>query len=219
MWKVFPKFGLLKLLFTAFSALLLAVLVLFLPASPDHGFGWSSFSDALKFAVPVMILFLGLVYVVGRWGWLLLWKIPGLKGILHKSVCPNLNGTWDALIESTHVGEDGNTVNKAVTLEIKADLFGFNIELKSDDGYQSSRVVQCELYKNSRDNQFYLSYIFESKVWNPKPTDEEFFQGAAQLAIHIQANGVTELEGTYWTNRNWREGLQTAGRLTATRPA
>ena len=218
MWKVFPKFGLLKLLFSAFSALLLAVLVLFLPASPDHGFGWSSFSGALKFAVPVMILFLGFVYAVGRWGWLLLWKIPGLKGILNRKVCPNLNGTWDGLIESTHV-EDGSALVKEVTLEIQADLFGFNIELKSDDSYQSSRVVQSELYKNSRDSQFYLSYIFESKVWEPKPTDEEFFQGAAQLAIHIQENGVTELEGTYWTNRNWREGLQTAGRLTATRRA
>lgn len=218
MWKVFPKFGLLKLFFFAFSTLFLTVLVLFLPTSSGNNLGWSSFSDALTFVVPVMIPFLGLVYAVGRWGWLLLWKTPGLKGILHRKVCPNLNGAWDGLIESTHV-EDGSAVIKEVTLEIQADLFGFNIELKSDDGYQSSRVVQCDLVKDPKNKQFYLLYIFESKVWDPQPTDDEYFQGAARLSIHIQDNGVTELEGTYWTNRKWRENKQTAGRLTATRRA
>lgn len=219
MWKVFPKFGLLKLLFLAFSTLLLAILVLFLPTGSGTSFGWSNFSDALTFTGPVMFLFLGVVYLIGKWGWLLLWKIPGLKNFLHKNICPNLNGTWDGLIESTHIGEDGKTVDKEVTLVIKADLFGFNIELKSDDGYQSSRVIQCDLSKNPQDKQFYLSYIFEAKVWDPQPTDDEYFQGAARLGIHMQENGVTELEGTYWTNRKWREGKQTAGRLTATRPA
>lgn len=218
MWKVFPMLGLLKLLFSAFSALLLVVLVLLLPAgSANGGFGWNSFGDAFGFVVPVMFVFLGIVIILGKWGWRLLWKAPYIGALLHEKVCPDLNGKWNGLITSTFLNDDGQPSSKAVTLNIKADLFGFDINLNSDDGYQSSRVVQCDLYKDNRTKHFYLSYIYEAQVPDPKEGDEVSFQGAARLQVKISESGDTALDGTYWTNRMWKKKMNTAGSLVASR--
>lgn len=218
MWKILPKLGLLKLLFTVFSALLLAALALFLaPASGGTSFVWSNFIDALGFAVPVMFVFLAIIFILGKWGWRLLWKSPVIGKFLGNKVCPDLNGKWDGLIE--YKKDDGSDGIKEVTLTIEADLFNFEIRLDSDDGYQSSRVVQWDLYRNSQTKKLYLSYIFESEVPKPDEGDEQFFQGAAQLEVSTKNNGISQLGGVYWTNRMWRQGKQTAGNLTATRSA
>ena len=63
---------------------------------------------------------------------------------------------------------------------------------------------------------FYLSYIFEAHVPAPQATDDRMFEGAAKLEVVFDADD-TELKGTYWTNRAWQRGLNTAGTMTASR--
>lgn len=215
MWKVFPRLGLLKFLFVAFSALFLSVLIL-LFSTKNNGsiLSWNQFSSAFEIATPVTIAFIVLIFVIGKWGWLLIWKCPGLGAIMHKSVCPNLNGTWKGTIQSNYLGPDGNPVSKDVTLNINADIFGFKVNLNSDDNYQSSKVVQSEIYKDPRTNTFYLSYIFEAEVPIPEETDDRLFEGAAKLEV-IMVDNSTQLKGTYWTNRAWQRKLNTAGIITA----
>lgn len=128
---------------------------------------------------------------------------------------PNLNGIWEGTIQSNYLGEDGESTTKAVTLIIDADVFGFNVILNSDDNYQSSKVVQSEIYKDPRTNTFYLSYIFEAEVPIPEETDDRLFEGAAKLEV-IMVDNSTLLKGTYWTNRAWQR-KNTAGVITAKR--
>ena len=215
MWKVFPKLGLLKLLLAIFSALFLSALILWL--GPDGGtISWDNFGDSFKLATSITLIFIAIIVIVGKWGWLVFWKFPFLGGILHRAVCPNLNGKWLGAVQSNYNDESGNQIVKEVELTIKADLFGFNLSLRSLDGYQESKVIQSELYRDPRTDTFYLSYIFEASVPIPKETDDRLFDGAAKLEIKI-SKADTVLKGTYWTNRAWQRGMNTAGLITMTK--
>ena len=216
MWKVFPKIGLLKVLFSIFSALFLTGLILVVGSNQGAGLTWDDFGSAFRLATPITLIFIGFIYVAGKWGWLILWKAPFLGRIMHTYVCPNLNGKWLGKIHSSYKDIDGNNVTKDVELTIKADIFGFDISLRSSDGYQDSKIIQSELYKDPRTNTFYLSYIFEGSVPIPEESDDRLFEGAAKLEIIVSSED-TVLKGTYWTNRAWQRGKNTAGILTITR--
>ena len=211
MWKVLPKLGLLKVLLYIFSAIFLAVIMInFTPADIEGEFTFEKFTTALGLAAPVTMLFLLIIFLAGKWGWLLIWKFPFLGKLMHRSICPNLNGTWKGKIVSNYKDDNGVAITKDVTLNVKADLFGFQVDLLSDDRYQGSKVVQSELYKDPRTNTFYLSYIFESDVPIPEETDDRKFEGAAKLEIIFDDNS-TRMTGTYWTNRAWQRRKNTAG--------
>lgn len=209
MWKVFPKLGLLKFLLAIFSSLFLSALIL----SLGHNGGaisWDNFEDSLKLSTPITLIFIAAIFVAGKWGWLALWKLPFLGEIMHKAVCPNLNGKWLGEVHSNFTDESGKNIVKQVELTIKADIFGFNLALRSLDGYQESKVIHSEIYRDPRTNVFYLSYIFEASAPIPKETDDRRFEGAARLEIVIN-KADTVLKGTYWTNRAWQRKLNTAG--------
>ena len=120
---------------------------------------------------------------------------------------------WLGEVHSNYTDESGNNIVKEVELTIGADLFGFNLALRSLDGYQESKVIQSELYRDPRTGTFYLSYIFEASVPVPEETDDRLFEGAAKLEIIVN-EADTVLKGTYWTNRAWQRGMNTAGLIT-----
>jgi len=215
MWKVFPKFGMLKIILLIFSALFLSSLILLLKPVivGDSSLSWDNFGVALGLATPVTMIFIGIIYSIGKWVWIPIWKIPLLKKVLNTTLCPNLNGIWLGEIESNFKDNDGNGIKKEVELEIKADLFGFDISLRSKDDYQSSKVVQSEIYKDPRTGVFYISYIFESNVPIPKELDDRVFDGAAKLEVKFEDNKII-LKGIYWTNRAWQRKQNTAGIIT-----
>lgn len=195
-----------------FSALLLAGLMMWLGEDFKFIVEKDNFWKAVGFSSMAAFLLYGIVWVLAKWGWLLFWHIPGLKNILNKKVCPNLNGQWQGKIYSTHKDESGNQKIKVVNMNIKADFLGFDIFFDSADKYQESSVVQSEIYKDERNGKFSISYIFESIVPHPEPTDDSKFDGAAKLMISFEKDEII-LKGTYWTNRAWQRGLQTAGRI------
>lgn len=213
MWKVLPKIGLIKALAFLFSVLLLSVVLSLL--------GGSDFSVILRFenileistySSGVSLLFVFIIWLLAKYGWKLVWHIPKLDGVLNEKVCPNLNGKWTGHVVSSFKDEQGNPKKKHVEMVIKADFIGFEIKLKSTDDYQRSTVVQSEIYKDPRDGNFYVSYIFESVIDNPLPTDDSKFDGAAKLVVRFEDDNIF-LVGTYWTNRAWQRGDNTAGTI------
>ena len=213
MWKVLPKTGLIKGLSFLFTVLLLSTILGLL--------GGSNFSVTLsldnifeisKYSGGVSLLFTFIIWLLAKWGWKAVWHIPKLNDLLNKNVCPNLNGKWTGHVVSSFKDEDGNPKKKYVEMEIKADFIGFDIRLKSTDDYQRSTVVQSEIYRDPRDGNFYVSYLFESVIDNPLPTDDSKFDGAAKLVVRFEGDNIT-LIGTYWTNRAWQRGDHTAGTI------
>ncbi|WP_394250644.1 hypothetical protein [Vibrio profundi] len=215
MWKVFPKFGLAKIMI--FLICTLATLGVIWVTK-----GWSGINDFLKedgfniisrITVPVLLTFAALVWLIGTYLWRLVWRFPYLgTKLLNQNVCPDLNGDWTGEVISTYKDKHGDPIKKNVNIVIKASLFSFDIRLVSDDQYQRSTVVQSEIYKDQRDGSFYLSYIFESVIDQPESTDDSKFDGSAKLHIRFEDDTI-KLVGVYWTNRCWQKGLQTAGKI------
>ena len=155
----------------------------------------------------------------GLWGWRLLWKmIPRLN----EWICPDLSGNWRVTLRSNigRIGEHhpdlkGKELNSVVAanVEIRQNLFGFAIKLKSDTGYSSSRTTCVHLIRDHRDGGLSLAYMYENDTPEPLATDEQWHMGAARLSVDKQPDGGYRLDGVYWTNRNWTRAMNTAGRI------
>jgi hypothetical protein len=213
MWKVLPRVGLVKAIAFLFATLFLSVILIFLG---DDNYSLNlSFNNLLEVAAHatgISLIFSFFIWLIAKWGWKGIWFIPKLDNLLNKHVCPNLNGKWVGQITSTFKDENGDSVSKTVEMSISADFIGFDIRLRSLDQYQRSTVVQSEIFKDTRNGNFYISYLFESVIDQPLPTDDSKFDGAAKLAVRFEENNIL-LVGTYWTNRAWQRGQNTAGKI------
>jgi len=219
MWKVLPKFGIIKSLFFVYSVILLSVLTLSYEKILNKPaiLNIENLTEAFKFITPVTFVFALLTYITGKWLWRIFWLIPGLKNALNRSVCPDLNGKWVGIVTWKSDDSDSDMKSKSIVMSIKADMFGFAISLKSDDGYSESTVLHGELTKHPQTGQFSISYLFQGEVPNPEPTDVALYDGAAKLAVKYEDSGEMTLSGHYWTNRAWQRGLNTAGCITLSR--
>jgi len=98
-------------------------------------------------------------------------------------------------------------------LTIKLGLFGVEAHYVPDTQEASrseSFVVAAALESPRRDGCFWFHYVYEGRVPNPiVATDNETYFGAASL--RIQRDSLDLLVGSYWTNRSWRKGINTAG--------
>ncbi|MFT2091889.1 hypothetical protein [Paraglaciecola sp. 2405UD69-4] len=214
MWKVLPKFGLAKILVLLLCSIVTTGLIWATKGwtGVTTFFNEDGFSIISSLLIPVLICFVGITWLLGVYLWRWLWKIPVVGSLLNEKVCPDLNGTWIGKTISTYKDEHGNPYEKEVEMVIKATFFGFDIRLVSVDKYQRSTVMQSEILKDPRDGAFYLSYIFESVVDQPKETDDAKFDGAARLHVRFEGNDI-KLVGRYWTNRGWQRNMQTAGTI------
>ncbi len=164
MWKVLPRFGLIKGAGYLFTVLLLSVVVFLLgDSSGTVSFGGAGFIEAVKLSGIVSLIFVLIVWLLAKWGWKPFWKDHRLGRLLNKTVCPDINGSWRGEIVSSFKDSEGKPISKEVQMEIKADFLGLDINLVSIDKYQRSTVVQSEIYKDSRDGFFYISSLVSQR--------------------------------------------------------
>ena len=125
---------------------------------------------------------------------------------------------WPAIAKAQGITDpDGNPFKEStipVQVDICVKLLTISIELRSNSGYQNSKTVSCVLKRNSH-RGFELSYIYRSTVPGPRVSDDQSFVGAG--LIDISSKNPTQLNGLYWTNRKWVEGLNTAGEIVLSR--
>jgi hypothetical protein len=168
------------------------------------------FISALYLATPATLIFAGVVLFLGKWGWRVAWKLPYLGTQLNLGVCPDLNGEWHGTIASNFSQVGGELLRKDLTVTIKADFFGVTMSVQSNDRYSRSEVIASELYRDTRTGAFFLLYLFEGTVDLPEQSDDSTFQGAARLRVRFEGADL-HLVGTFWTNRAWHRGENTAG--------
>ena len=95
---------------------------------------------------------------------------------------------------------------------ITARLTRIDMQLTMDDGYLRSETVVCSLQRELGERLPTLFYVYESHVTMPKNTDGPRHLGAARVSIPLKHRPII-LEGNYWTDRNWHQGLNTAGHI------
>ena len=158
--------------------------------------------------------------------WRVVWRmVPALNAWF-----PDLNGVWLGATDSNwptlkRMLEKAQEVGAieaaelhalpeqrdAMAIEITASLF----RLKITSGLSTTDGRSCSIAAKPRRDQhtghIHLAYVYEQETPNPEITDEERHMGAADLVI--EPENLEEAEGYYWTRRNWKAGLNTAGRL------
>lgn len=138
-----------------------------------------------------------------------------------RSYFPPIDGVWEVTVESNWEKikemmsiEDGHSPSIVTGLvTIKARLLSINISFQADSRYSSSRTVCVGVDRDKKDSVIKLNYIYENQTEVPNSTDSPTHNGAARVTIYDEKAGLT-MSGTYWTDRRWTEGMNTAGKIT-----
>lgn len=97
---------------------------------------------------------------------------------------------------------------------ISQNWFKINIRFDGDDSYSNSDTVFVYPEKDRETNRHFLTYVYKNNSPNNLSTDEQMHFGSARLELDDKAS-FSEMQGHYWTNRNWKRGLNTAGIISA----
>jgi len=170
--------------------------------------------------ISISVLSLGLVGGTGFWR--LLWRVftP-----LNRWVFPDLNGNWKIEMKSNikaiaryHPVLKGKHPKSSIsgTVSIKQSLFSMNMVFQEENSYSNSETLLLRPIKTKESGRFKLAYIYENDSPDPKKTDEQRHFGAGIAEIFIESKKM-RITGLYWTNRNWTQGLNTAGKLEMTK--
>lgn len=100
---------------------------------------------------------------------------------------------------------------------IKVDMRVFD-----DQGLPKSKsysvASSAEIIQEGQHRRFgRIDYVYKSQKSNDKldieHEDDKEHYGSAQLDLIMSGDDVLELQGTYWTKRNWSKGRNTGGRM------
>ena len=135
----------------------------------------------------------------------------------------DISSNW-SIIKARNAGRqpdtssDGSPVlfNRVGKAKISSRLTRIDMTLTMDDRYLSSETLTCSLQRHRGERKPVLFYVYDSHVSAPKSTDSQRHLGAARLSIPLERSPKV-LEGNYWTDRNWHQGLNTAGQIRLTR--
>lgn len=169
--------------------------------------------------------------------WRFLWNKTGVLGRwLSQKVYPDLNGTYDVILESNwpivkrmldasrkdakrfdpfDLDEPAPALEE-IHLEAKIEQTWFEIKVwmyprNSSATISQSRTLITIPIKASETGEKELIFIFQQENNRRAPTDDLWHEGAARLVI--SRDDPKQLSGEYWNSRSWHRGINTAGRI------
>jgi len=169
---------------------------------------------ALSFGVGISLALTLLIGFSPIWRWI--WRaVPSLN----HWIFPDLNGEWDATMDSNiaeiakhHPALKGTNPESKIQgkITIKQNWFFIAMTFRGDNGYSNSDTIVVKPTRTPESGRFGLAYVYCNHTPKQLTTDEQMHYGAGIVEVH-QNDGKTEIEGNFWTNRKWPEGLNTAG--------
>lgn len=159
-------------------------------------------------------------YVLGQtpvFVWLC--KLPFVRKFL-----PPIDGEWNMKLQSNWgimqkwLGQGDGTSLYVVQgkVKIKARLFSVKMEFTSDIPYSESKTISVSVRPSDQIGILELNYMYINYTQVPVATDTNTHTGAARVFVKESGNDFV-MDGTYFTDRKWTEGLNTAGQVTFTR--
>ena len=232
MYKIFPAKSF------AYLIALLAVGVFLAIELATDAFG----IEVRILAIPgiVWVLLLGLTFnPVWRWVWARSKAISWLPD-LNDKVFPDLNGEWEMLLESNWsrqeqlldaagdrrksfdprtCGENELAPLKPMTLKAEIAQSWWSIKMTVTNPAADSPIKESNTFivmprKKTENAPPSLCYFYDQTNDTDNQADDPVFCAAACLAYELKSD---LLEGTFWTARQWRRAINTAGKITLTR--
>lgn len=159
-------------------------------------------------------------YVLGQtpvFVWLC--RLPFVRKLL-----PPIDGEWNMKLQSNWgimqkwLGQGDGTELYVVQgkVKIKARLFSVKMEFASDIPYSESKTISVSVRPSDQAGILELNYMYINYTQVPVATDTNMHTGAARVFVKESSDGFV-MYGTYFTDRKWTEGLNTAGQVTFTR--
>ena len=167
-----------------------------------------------------VIVVSSLLFLVGQtpaFPWIcrlpIMWRLfPDIDGKYEVAISSNWSIVSDRREGQTSTSGDAEFLRRVGKAKITSRLTRIDMRLEMDDGYLTSEMIVCSLRREAGERLPTLLYIFDGHVAVPKPTDSQRHLGAGRISIPLERR-PTLLEGNYWTDRNWHQGLNTAGRI------
>lgn len=131
---------------------------------------------------------------------------------------PPIDGAWDVTLQSNwgaierlsgNVEVEGK-ITKPGKIKITARFFRVRMQFEANDRYSKSSTVCVAVQRDWQHGTIELNYIYENLTGNPKMSDCSHHNGAARVQVRDE-DGKVSMEGVYFTDRNWNQGLNTAG--------
>ncbi|MFV3411230.1 hypothetical protein ACNFH8_03035 [Pseudomonas sp. NY15436] len=146
-------------------------------------------------------------------------KLPVVRRFL-----PPIDGEWDVRLESNWgvmqkwLGQSDNSSLHVVhgKVRIKARFFSVKMDFISESRYSESKTISVSVRPSDQAGLIELNYMFANYTRVPVATDTNAHTGAARVFVKEIGDDLV-MEGTYFTDRKWTEGLNTAGTVTFTR--
>lgn len=162
-----------------------------------------------------------LIFSLGQWPQFFSWAC---RATPLGRLFPPIGGTWRMMLESnwdTIAERSDHEKRSAKPLEgtatITARLFAVSIKFETDDGYTNSRTISAQVVRDPEHGDLHLAYIYKAETPNHVKSDSGGHHGAGYLDYRPSPDKGDMFKGYYWTNRNWVEGLNTAGIATLER--
>lgn len=162
----------------------------------------------------------GVFWVLGQTPlFVLICRLPFVRSYL-----PPIDGEWDMELKSNWgimqkwlgQGDGASLITVPGKVKIKARLFSVKLEFASADGYSESKTISVSVRPSDQTGLLELNYMFINYTQIPVATDTSTHTGAARVFVK-ESGGELYMEGTYFTDRKWTEGLNTAGLVTFTK--
>ena len=203
-------------------------------------FGIIGVSTSLRIVVVVVDILI-ITVLFSNPIWRLIWNHTGPLGKwLSKKIYPDLNGTYDVVLESNwpivkrmldaslktsppfdpFAREQEAPPLLKVELEAVIEQTWFDITMWVYPKAQGAAIKRSKTLATipiggSGSIEKELIYVFEQENDTRAPTDDPYHEGAARLRLDRSDSG--RLTGEYWNNRAWQRGVNAAGRLTLNR--
>lgn len=174
--------------------------------------------------------------------WRFLWKCSEKISFLNLNnrVFPDLNGKWDVILESNWSRQEqilDAALHKQQSFDIRTcgvddlkpllkmqllaeiEQSWWSIKITVTNPKQDSPIKKSQTYivnprKKGEREPASLCYFYDQENDTDNLADDPIFSAAACLS-YDEASDC--LEGTFWTARQWRRAINTAGRLTLKR--
>ncbi|AUF96924.1 hypothetical protein CXQ80_14290 [Pseudomonas sp. 02C 26] len=137
---------------------------------------------------------------------------------------PPIEGDWDMQLKSNWgikqkwlgQGDGTSLISVPGKVKITARLFSVKMEFTSANGYSESKTISVSVRPSDQTGLLELNYMFINYTQIPVATDTNTHTGAGRVFVK-ESDGELYMEGTYFTDRKWTEGLNTAGQVTLTK--
>lgn len=138
---------------------------------------------------------------------------PPIDGIWRVSLLSN----WGAIERMRGNLDVEDKISRQGTVKIRSRFFRVHMTFEADDRYSKSSTVCVSVKRDLQHGTIELNYIYENLTSNPKSSDCSRHNGAARIGVRDE-EGIVSMEGVYFTDRNWNQGLNTAGYISFERP-